>query len=214
MLAHLLPLQFVVPWILVLDFSASLALSGRSQDRRSIRWDEIGWLLPTTVVGLLLGLFLLVNLPKPPLLIGLGLFVAAFGIRSLLYLHGEKTISRWWSVPAGITGGTVSAMFGTGGPPYVIYLTHRVHDKLELRSTFSGLFFLDGGFRVIAFAMSGLLIQDSIFWACLAGLPIMALALYAGHQVHLGISHAQMTRIIGVLLLGSGISLLVRAFSG
>ncbi len=213
-MAHLLPLQFVVPWVLVLDFSASLVLSGRSQDRQAIRWNEIGWLLPTTAIGLLLGLFLLVNLPKPPLLIGLGLFVIAFGIRSLLYLHGDKFISRWWAVPAGITGGTVGAMFGTGGPPYVIYLTHRIHDKRQLRATFSGLFLIDGGLRVILFAITGLLTQDSMLWACLAGWPVMALALYAGHRVHLGITQAQMTRIIGVLLLGSGISLLVRAFSG
>lgn len=214
LLAHLLPLQFVVPWVLLLDFSASLVLSGRSQDRQAMCWDEIGWLLPTTAVGLLIGLFLLVNLPKPPLLIGLGLFVIAFGIRSLFYLHGNVIVSRWWSAPAGIIGGTVGAMFGTGGPPYVIYLTHRIHDKRELRATFSGLFLIDGGLRVIAFAATGLLTQDSMFWACLAGLPIMAFALYSGHRVHLGISHAQMTRIIGVLLLGSGISLLVRAFSG
>jgi len=203
----------VVPWVLVLDFSASLVLSGRSQDRRAIRWDEIRWLLPTTLAGMLIGLFLLVNLPKAPLLTALGLFVIAFGIRSLLYLHGDKFISRWWSAPAGLIGGTVGAMFGTGGPPYVIYLTHRIHNKQQLRATFSGLFLIDGGLRVIAFAATGLLTQDAMLWACLAGWPIMALALYAGHQVHLGITQAQMTRIIGVLLLGSGISLLVRAFS-
>ncbi|MDJ0805447.1 MAG: sulfite exporter TauE/SafE family protein [Gammaproteobacteria bacterium] len=214
LLAHFLPLQFVVPWVLVLDFSASLALGIRRQDRRAIRWDEIGWLLPTTLVGLLLGIFLLVNLPKPPLLIGLGLFVMAFGIRSLLYLHGDRSISRWWSLPAGITGGTVGGMFGTGGPPYVIYLSHRIHDKLQLRATFSGLFFIDGGLRVIIFTLTGLLSQDAMLLACLLGLGVMAFGLYAGHRVHLGITQAQMTRIIGALLLGSGLSLLVKAFAG
>ena len=214
LLVQLLPLQFVVPWILVLDFSASLILSGRNQDRRAIRWDEIGWLLPTTVIGILLGVFLLVNLPRPPLLIGLSLFVMAFGIRSLLNLHGDKIISRWWSVPAGIVGGTVGAMFGTGGPPYVIYLTHRIHDKRSLRATFSGLFMIDGGLRIIAFLVTGLLLLESMLWASLAGLPLMVFALYVGHRVHLGITQSQMTRLIGILLLGSGISLLVRAFSG
>ena len=213
LLAHLLPLQFVVPWILVVDFSASLALSGRSRDRKAMHWDEIGWLLPTTAIGMLLGVFLLVNLPKPPLLIGLSLFVTAFGIRSLLNLHGHKIVSRWWSVPTGIVGGTVGAMFGTGGPPYVIYLTHRIHDKRRLRATFSGLFMIDGGLRLIAFAIAGLLSQASMLWASLAGLPMMLFALYLGHRVHLGITQTQMTRLIGILLIGSGISLLVRAFA-
>lgn len=214
LLAHLLPLQFVVPWILLLDFSASLMLSGRSQDRQAMRWDEIGWLLPTTALGMLLGIFLLVNLPKQPLLIGLGLFVILFGIRSLLYLHGETSVSRWWSIPTGITGGTVGAMFGTGGPPYVIYLSHRIHDKRARRATFSGLFMIDGAFRIIAFALTGLLTQQNMLWACLLGLPVLVLGLYTGHRVHLGITHAQMTRIIGLLLLGSGISLLIRAYAG
>jgi hypothetical protein len=163
---------------------------------------------------MLLGVFLLVNLPKPPLLIGLGLFVIAFGVRSLLYLHGEKTISRWWSAPTGITGGTVGAMFGTGGPPYVIYLTRRIHDKRALRATFSGLFMIDGALRILAFALAGLLSQNNMLWACLLGLPVLVLGLYAGHRVHLGITHTQMTRLISLLLLGSGISLLVRAYTG
>jgi uncharacterized membrane protein YfcA len=213
LLAHLLPLQFVVPWILLLDFTASLVLGGRSQDRQAINWPEIGWLLPTTLVGILIGAALLVNLPKSPLLIGLGLFVGAFGIRSLLFLQGEAAISHWWSLPTGMLGGIVGAMFGTGGPPYVIYLTRRINNKRELRATFSGLFFIDGGMRVIIFGASGLLNQQSMLFACIAGLPILVLGLYAGHRVHLGLSNANMTRIIGLLLMVSGASLLFKGLA-
>jgi uncharacterized membrane protein YfcA len=213
LLAHLLPLQFVVPWVLLLDFTASLALGGRSQDRRAIDWREIGWLLPTTLLGILIGVALLVNLPKSPLLIGLGLFVGAFGVRSLLFLHGERCVARWWSLPAGMLGGIVGAMFGTGGPPYVIYLSRRIHNKRQLRATFSGLFILDGGLRVIIFGFSGLLNQESMLLACLAGLPILVSGLYVGHRIHLGLSNASMTRIIGALLILSGASLLFKGFS-
>lgn len=210
LLAHLLPLQFVVPWVLLLDFTASLALGGRSQDRRLINWREIGWLLPTTLFGILIGAALLVNLPKPPLLIGLGLFVGAFGIRSLMFLHGDSTVSRWWSLPTGLLGGIVGAVFGTGGPPYVIYLSRRIHNKRQLRATFSGLFILDGGLRVIIFGFSGLLNQESMLTASIAGLPILIIGLYVGHRIHLGLSNASMTRFIGLLLIASGLSLLIK----
>lgn len=213
LLAHLLPLQFVVPWILLLDFTASLVLSGRSQDRKAVCWKEIGWLLPTTVMGIFMGAALLVSLPKPPLLLGLGIFVSAFGLRSLLSLHNNTAVSHWWSLPTGMLGGLVGAMFGTGGPPYVIYLTHRIQNKRQLRATFSGLFMLDGGLRVIIFAFSGLLNQDTMFLACLAGLPILVLGLYAGHRIHLGLSNLRMTRLIGILLVLSGISLAFKAFT-
>jgi uncharacterized membrane protein YfcA len=213
LLAHLLPLQFVVPWILLLDFTASLALGGRSQDRQAIRWREIGWLIPTTLVGILIGAALLVNLPKPPLLMGLGIFVGSFGLRSLFFVQSDKRVSRWWSLPTGLTGGVVSAMFGTGGPPYVIYLSRRIQQKRQLRATFSGLFTLDGGFRVIIFAASGLFNQETLLLACLAGLPVLVSGLYVGHRVHLGLSNANMTRIIGLLLIASGLSLLFKGLA-
>ena len=211
LLALYLPLQFVVPLILVTDFSASAALSRGT--RQHARWDEVRFLLPASAVGVILGVSLLIHLPRQPLLTGLGMFILLFGVRSVLNLHGEKYISRWWAVPAGLAGGLVGALFGTGGPPYVIYLSHRLRDKSELRATFSALFLLDGGLRIITFIIAGLLLQDGIFMALLGALPLMALGLYAGHRIHIGLSSSQMQRIIGGLLLISGTSLLWKAWS-
>jgi uncharacterized membrane protein YfcA len=211
LLAHYLPLQFVVPLILVTDFSASAILGHGT--RQHARWDEVRYLLPVSAVGIILGVSLLINLPRQPLLTGLGVFVLLFGLRSALNLHGEKRISRWWAVPAGLTGGMVGALFGAGGPPYVIYLAHRLRDKSELRATFSALFLLDGGLRIITFIIAGLLLQDGIFLALLGALPLMALGLYLGHRIHVGLSTAQMHRLIGGLLLISGTSLLWKAWA-
>jgi uncharacterized membrane protein YfcA len=210
LLAHFLPLQFVVPLVLVLDFSASLALSGRT--RGHARWDEIRPVLPFSVAGVLLGVALLIELPKQPLLTGLGIFVMVFGLRNLLNLHDDKLISRLWAAPAGLTGGMVGALFGTGGPPYVIYFSHRIRDKAEIRATFSGLFLLDGGLRIATFLATGLLLQPGLWLALLGALPVMAAGLYLGHKVHVGISNAQMLRLIGGLLMGSGASLLWNAW--
>ena len=210
LLAHFLPLQFVVPFVLVLDFTASIALGGKTRDQ--IDWNELKPLLPFGAAGVLLGVTLLIRMPHEPLLIGLGIFVLIFGVRTLLNIHGEKPISRLWAVPAGLTGGTVGALFGTGGPPYIIYLSHRLKDKTKLRATFSGLFTLEGGLRVVTFLATGLLLQNGMLTALLAALPIMALGLYLGHRVHLGISSRQMLNLIGALLIGSGASLIWKAW--
>lgn len=211
LLAHFLPLQFVVPFVLLLDFSAS-AVMGRHAGTL-VNWAEIRPLLPFSLLGVILGAALLIKLPKEPLLTGLGVFVMIFGLRNLLDLHGDKPASRWWAIPAGLTGGTVGALFGTGGPPYIIYLSHRLKDKSELRATFSGLFLLDGGARLIAFLAIGLLLQAGLLPAYLAALPLMALALFLGHKVHTGLSNRSMLALIGALLLGSGMSLLWRAWN-
>lgn len=211
LLALYLPLQFVVPLVLVTDFSASAVLG--SGTRQHARWDEVRFLLPASAVGIVLGITLLIHLPRQPLLTGLGVLVLLFGIRSMLNLHGEKHISRWWAMPAGLTGGMIGALFGTGGPPYVIYLSHRLRDKSELRATFSALFLIDGGLRMITFIIAGLLWQNHIVMALLGALPLMALGLYAGHRIHIGLSALQMQRIIGGLLLLSGTSLLWNAWA-
>ncbi len=211
LLAHFLPLTFVVPMMLALDFVASIVLSRHTH--LEVRWDEIRVLLPTALAGMLTGAVLLVNLPREPLLLGLSAFVIFFGLRYLFNVHSEKPISRWWSLPTGLSGGMIGAMFGTGGPPYVVYLSHRLHDKTQLRGTLSGLFMLEGAMRIATFLFMGLLLQPGMLKALLLSLPLMGLGLYLGNKVHLGISRRHQLALVGLLLLGSGGSLLWKALS-
>ena len=209
LLALFLPLKFAVPLILLLDFTASIVIGGLHFKR--VQWGEIGVLIPFGIVGVVLGTSLLLNLPSGPMLIALAGFVFVFAVRSVLNIRGDKPISRGWAVPAALTGGTVGALFGTGGPPYVIYLTHRIHDKSDLRATFSALFFADGMSRIVSFLVAGLLLSAKVWIAYLAALPLMLGALYLGGRAHVGLSQGQMTRLVGVLLLVSSVSLIFKA---
>ena len=137
----------------------------------------------------------------------LAVFVLFFALRYLFNIHGERPVSRLWALPAGFTGGLISALFGTGGPPYVIYLSHRTTERSALRATFSGLFMLDGALRIVAFLATGLLASDLLPSIALS-IPVMAAGLYFGNKVHLGISNRQTLSLIGALLLFSGASLL------
>lgn len=211
LLALFMPLQFVVPLILLLDFTASIMIGGFTFKR--VKWGEISVLMPFSVLGVALGTSLLLSLPREPMLMALAGFVLVFGLRSLFSIQGEKPISRGWAVPAALTGGMVGALFGTGGPPYVIYLSHRIHDKSDQRATFSVLFFAEGLMRIISFLVAGLLMTRDVWLAYFAALPLMLGALYLGGRVHVGLSASQMTRLVGVLLLLSGVSLLFKALN-
>ena len=212
LLAHFLPLTFVVPLILVTDFAASIMLG--MHVRQHARWDEIRPLLPSGFLGVIAGTFLLVNIPRLPLLITLGSFILLFGLRSVLNLHGSRIIHRLWAVPAGLIGGTISALFGTGGPPYVIYLSHRINEPAELRATFTGLFFMEGLWRMVTFILAGLFYDPALLTTTLGALPLVALGLWMGNHVHVGLTKTQMQQLIGGLLLLSGGSLLLRAWAG
>ncbi len=211
LLALFLPLQFVVPLVLLLDFTASLVIGGLHFKR--VQWNEIGILIPFSIVGVGLGTSLLVNLPQVPMLIALATFVLIFAVRSILNIHGDKPASRAWAIPASLTGGTVGGLFGTGGPPYVIYLTHRIRDKGELRATLSALFFAEGLTRIASFLIVGLLMTAQVWGAYLIALPLVLGALYLGGRAHVGLDPTQMTRLVGVLLLVSSVSLLFKALN-
>lgn len=209
LLALFLPLKFVVPLILLLDFTASIVIGGFNFTK--VQWRELWLLVPFGVVGVGVGTHLLVNLPTAAMLIALAIFVFLFALRSLLNLHGIQPISRLWAVPAALTGGTVGALFGTGGPPYVIYLSHRVREKGDLRATFSALFFTEGITRIVSFFLAGLLLSREVWAAYFSALPLTLAALYLGGRVHVGLTPMQMGRLIGGLLLLSSLSLLVKA---
>ncbi|MCL5059628.1 MAG: sulfite exporter TauE/SafE family protein [Candidatus Thermoplasmatota archaeon] len=211
LLALFLPLQFVVPLVLLLDFTASLVIGGLHFKR--VQWGELGVLIPFGIVGVIAGTGLLVKLPPGPMLIALAGFVFIFAVRSMLDIHGDKPASRGWAVPAALTGGTVGALFGTGGPPYVIYLSHRIRDKSDLRATFSALFFFEGSARIVSFLVAGLLLTAQVWVAYIVALPLVLGALYLGGHMHVSLGQAQMTRLVGVLLLVSSVSLLFKALS-
>jgi uncharacterized membrane protein YfcA len=188
------PLTFVVPLVLALDFTASFVLGGAN--RKNADWKEIKLLLPFGVIGACIGAFALLKLPA--------------GFRNIFGVSSEKKISGAWAVPAGIGGGAVGALFGTSGPPYIIYLTHRLKDKGAVRATFSWLFVIDGGFRLGLFLVAGLLLESKFQFAYALSLVPMAMGLYAGHKVHLDITSEAMLKVVGALLVISGAMLFVK----
>lgn len=212
LLAHFLPLTFVVPWIALMDVLGSVVLARQGQRGGHIEWSEVRWLLPAAMLGVVLGIQLLVSLPEAWLLGALGIFVVTFGLRNVLGLHSEKPIPRWWALPTGIVGGAISALFSTGGPPFVIYLGHRLPDKSRFRATLSTLFMLEGAIRVAGLVAFGLYWQANMLTYLLAGLPLMLAGLWLGHRIHVGLNQRQMALAIGLLLLVSGGSLLWRVW--
>lgn len=211
LLALRFPLQEVVPFMLIADFSASALVGGVTF--KHVDWPEIRRLLPLSLIGVVAGASLLVSLSPTILLTVLALFILAFALRSLLLRPGTfQPISTHWAYPAALTGGAVGALFGTGGPPYVIYLSHRIKDKSILRATLTGLFFMEGLIRIVTFLIIGLLHGSEVWLNCLFAAPIILSALYAGSHVHARLSNSQMAQLIGVLLLVSSASLLLKAW--
>ncbi len=210
LLALKFPLPQVVPFMLLADFSASAMIGGLHFQH--VAKDEVKRLLPASLAGVALGTSLLVSLPADALLATLSALILVFALRFLLLRPGPfSAVSRLWAYPAALTGGAVGGLFGTGGPPYVIYLSHRIQDKSVLRATLSGVFFMEGLIRIATFLIAGLLLDGAIWLHALAAIPIVVAAMYAGSHIHTRLSNFQMQRMVGWLLLGSAVSVLIKA---
>jgi len=94
--------------------------------------------------------------------------------------------SRKWAILAGTAGGMVGALFGTGGPFYIVYLKMRQLDKGALRATIAMVFLFDGGLRITGYAIN--------------------------HHLHIKMNERQFSKIISLLLLLSGIMLIYKSF--
>ena len=202
------PLQFAIPLVLALDFTASLVLG--TTNSKKANWSEIKVLLPAGMVGACIGAFALLSLPTQPVLIALGAFTMFFGFRNIFGLQPASRLSRAWAIPAGLAGGGAGALLGVGSPPYIIYLTRRLVDKGEVRATFSWLIAIDGGFRLGLFLIAGLLLEPKLQMAYVLGLAPMALGLYMGNKVHMDITSEGMLRVVGALLVLSGSMLFLK----
>jgi uncharacterized protein len=209
-LAHFLPISFLVPLMGLLDLASTL-LIGR-QGRAHVAMAELKVMVPFMFVGFLAGVTLLVGVPDRYLRAALGVFAVAVGLHGIFNPVLKKAISRLWSVPAGIVGGAVATVFGAGGPIYATYLSGRLGDKSEIRATMSTLISISSFSRAIVYAVSGLLLTKPIFYGVVLLAPFAWIGLKIGGRIHIGLSQSQMRRAIGAILVCAGLSLLVRAF--
>lgn len=211
LLAHFIALKLAVPLLLIHDLLSTIATV--SIDRRAIDKSEIYALLPPSIVGVIIGVTLLVSLPAQPLLAMLGTIVIVFGVRTLLNPQGNQPVSRIWAVPSGLAGGALGGAFGSGAATaYMIYLTHRLSDKSRVRGTFSAFAIIDYSFRVVTFAVTGLLLSYDLLLLTVVTLPAMILGLYLGNKLHGRVSDAQARVAVGALLVVSGVSLVWKAW--
>jgi len=207
LLALTLPLTIVVPLVVFLDYLGSA--SQGINNRESIHWREILPLLPFTVIGVAVSLFIMDSVRPEMLTVALGGFIILFAVYQLLPMK-LGLANRFISVPSGFFGGFVGTLFGTGGPFYVIYLNLRHLDKNAFRSTFAAIFLIDGAMRLAGYAIKGFYTLEMFSYLALA-VPVAGLGLFFGGKIHSGLGRDIFVRLISVLLLGSGTALLMKA---
>lgn len=211
LLALLFPITTVVPTTALLVFVLFVFLTLR--DRHQVLWDEFWLLLPPTLIGVVGGLYLFTALDNRLLLKMLGGFLILYAAYMLFAQRAgfqQLRLSKAWAWPLGFLGAFVDALFGGGGGTLVvIYMHGRGVGKAEFRATLAVLWFVEmiarmGGYALAGYYTSGTLALVAVL------LPFVALGTWVGEKINARVSPQTFTRIIAVMLLVSGASLLLK----
>ena len=196
--------------MVLMDICASFYLGRKSSNKADKK--ELLWLFPFTLVGMVIGITLLINAPSEPLLIVLGIFAGANGLRVLTKKKVElrTPISKWWAMPFGFFGGIFTALFATGGAIYASYLEMRMRDPRMLRATMAFAILILTVMRFIFMLVSELLLHLDVMVLAICMLLPMIFGLWAGSKVHSKLSSSNILRIYGSILLFSGSMLLLK----
>jgi len=206
---HFVPLPFALALFALGDLAMAFSV-GLENPRNAVR-SEWTRLVPMILVGTALGVTLLVNLPRQAGMLLLGLFVLSFALYSLVRRGASRTVSKAWAWVAGLAGGITSTVFGAGGPPYAIYLSQRGLTKEQFRATMGFATMTSISLRVVAFLITGLLLQQEVWTAALAVVPAAFIGIAAARRAFAWISREALMRAVSLMLLASGGALVVRA---
>lgn len=206
---HFVPLPFALAVFALQDLASAVRLA--SENPRHVVKGEIVRLVPLVVVGVVVGVTLLVNLPRKASMLSLGVFVLLYGFWSLWQRGVPRVVSQRWAYPAGFLGGITGMLFGAGGPPYVIYLAHRGLSKEQFRSTLTLAAVFSITVRLIAMAFAGLLFRREVWLTAMFVVPAALLGVSLASRLFRHISRELLLRLVTLLLLASGASLIARA---
>lgn len=206
---HFVPLPFALAVFSLVDFASALRI-GLQNPKDAVK-AEILRMVPFVLAGTVVGITVLVNLPRAGAMLALGLFVVLYAVYALLSRPGATAVSRHWAYLAGFSGGITSTLFGAGGPPYAIYLSQRPLSKEQFRATLTLTTVFSIGMRVTAFAITGLMLKAEVGVAAAVAVPAAMVGLSLASWAFKRVTREFLLRVVALLLLANGISLIVRA---
>ncbi|WP_238945175.1 sulfite exporter TauE/SafE family protein [Allofranklinella schreckenbergeri] len=210
-LANFMPVSHIVPLLALLDMFA--ALSHIAKDGRHADTSELKRLAPFMVIGSVIGVAILLKTRPDFLLLALAVFVIGYALYALSGFRARQSFAASAAKPFGLIGGVFSALFGSGGFIYALYLSGRIEQKEKFRVTQSTLIGLSTLTRVVFFTISGVYMNTAIWTMALILAPAMIFGVFLGRHITLRLTREQFMRVIHMVVLCSGVFLLMRYFN-
>jgi uncharacterized membrane protein YfcA len=209
---HFVSLPFALALYVLMDLANAFRV-GFENPKNAVR-SEWTRMVPAILLGTIAGVTLLVNLPRAAATLALGVFVLLFALYSLAGSAGtRRVVSKHWAYLAGFAGGITSTLFGAGGPPYAMYLSQRGLSKEQYRATMGFATLTSISLRTVAFLATGILLDPKVWTYAVFVVPAGLAGIWAAGHLFRRISRETLMRVVALMLLASGASLIVRAMS-
>lgn len=209
---HFVPLPFALALFVLMDLVNAFRI-GFENPKHAVK-SEWTRMVPTILAGTVLGATLLLQLPRGAATFALGVFVLAFALYSLLKRPGtERLLPAGWAWAAGFAGGITSTVFGAGGPPYAMYLSQRGLSKEQYRATLGLATLTSISLRTVAFLAMGFLLDPKVWLYAVFVIPAGLAGLWAAGHLFRRISRDMLMRVVALMLLASGASLILRSLA-
>ncbi|MGN6460011.1 MAG: sulfite exporter TauE/SafE family protein [Pseudolabrys sp.] len=211
-IAHVMPVADVVPLFALTDCTA-VAVTGIKLGKKVAK-HELLRLVPLMAIGNLIGIYLILTIPPKPMMIFLGIFVFAYAIYALVKPTFTGHLGSAWVIPFGTLGGVFSAMFGAGGFIYAIYLSRRLEDTTALRGTLTAVLGISNITRLGFFMAAGVYNDGRLPILALCALPVVVGGLFIGYKLAGKLNREQFIKVLCLILIVAGVSLIARATFG
>jgi uncharacterized membrane protein YfcA len=176
---------------------------------RDVNWRGVAILMVGVAMGIPVGAWALGWSNPAILLTALGAVLLVVGAGFILV--PRERVVRWpgWAAgPIGLSSGLLTGLFGTGGPPLVLYFQLSGADKAAFRGNLMAIFLLMTVIRVPSYFGMGLITAERL-WSSLAVLPAVLAGAWIGNRLHLRIDEGTFRRLVAGALMVLGALLLL-----
>jgi uncharacterized membrane protein YfcA len=171
---------------------------------REIRWRTLPEILPTALLGQVLGIILLRDLDTAALKLLASAVVVGFAMVVLRGFAISGAERKLGGLMAGGTSGILSTSTGLSGPPIVFLFTLRRYPVAAFRATTVAYFIIIDLVSLPALFAEGIVDRDTV-WTVLILSPAAFAGRYAGSRLTRFVSPPQFRRVTLALLLLTGL---------
>jgi uncharacterized membrane protein YfcA len=212
LLGLVIPLKVLIPAWTLIGLFAGATLLGR--DRNHIAWREMIALLPGTLIGIAIGLYVFKTLDAATLARSFGGAILLYGLWSLWSTFRPPAK---WRVPGrataavvGVFGGTIGTTFGTMASLFYAIYFDAIHMKKEqFRASMSAALVALGVVRGLGYFAIDEFNRDVLITVAMT-LPMMLIGIFIGDRIYAGLSDVVFRRVVAVALIVSGAALMIK----